>query len=219
MLRAAASGGEAPRSAFAHKYAGPIRAYLATRWRSLARAADIEDAEQDVFLECLKPGGLLQRADPGLGDFRSLLYSVVRNIARRYEERAAKSHHRRPEQSVYLDELPHQAEALSIAFDRAWARSLLRQAAERYEAQIAASTDKAQQHRFRVLQMRHAEGLPIRTIAAKLNRTDVDSIHYDYRRARSEFADHLREVTREHTGATGGALTAECRRLTELVSS
>ena len=34
------------------------------------------------------------------GDFRGLLYGVVRNVARRYEERAAKALRRSPDQSA-----------------------------------------------------------------------------------------------------------------------
>lgn len=218
VLRAASTGDAAARSVFARSYAGPVRAYLVDRWRGHALRAEIDDAVQEAFVECLKPDGVLERADPLRGDFRGLLYGVVRNVARRYEERAVKALRRGPDQSVYLDELPHQAEALSRVFDRAWAQSLLREAVQRHEA-AAAGGDADTRHRFRVLQLRHDQGLTIRDIAAQLGEADVARIHNDYRRARRELAAHLRAVVAIHTGTRDDALEVECRRLTGLLGS
>jgi RNA polymerase sigma-70 factor (ECF subfamily) len=219
VLRAASSGDGEARSTFARSYAGPIRAYLAHRWRDEVLAAEVDDAVQETFVECIKPGGVLERADPERGDFRALLYGVVRNVARRFEERAAKTGRRSGEESVYLDELPDRAIALSRVFDRAWARSLLREAVVRHEAQARSSGDDGAHDRFRVLRMRHDEGLPIREIAAALGESDTARVHNDYRRARREFAVHLREVVAAHTGAQAADVDAECRRLTGLLGA
>lgn len=216
-MHAASAGDEAARSVFVRSYAGPVRAYLVNRWRSHGLSTDIDDAVQETFLECLKANGALERADPARGDFRGLLYGVVRNVARRFEEQAGKARQRRPDQSVYLDELPHQDAALSRVFDQAWAQSLLREAVALHEAE-AKSGDSASRRRFHVLQARHEQGLPIREIAAQLDEPDVGQIHNDYRRARREFAAHLREVTAKHTGAEGEEVDVECRRLTELLA-
>src|SRR5258708_40163891 len=68
------------------RYAPVVRAYLAERWRSSPHLADCEDAVQDVFVECFRKGGVLERADQSRpGGFRAFLYGVVRNVARRFE--------------------------------------------------------------------------------------------------------------------------------------
>lgn len=180
--------------------------------------ADVDDALQDVFVECIKPDGVLHRADPARGDFRGLLYGVVRNVSRRYEERAAQRGQRRPGESVYLDELPAQDEALSHLFDREWAGSLLREALLRH-ASAARNGDGGARRRFRILRMRHQRGLAVREIAAALGEPEVEQVHNDYRRARREFGGVLREVVAARTGAQGAAVDAECRQLIELLGS
>ncbi|MGK0301858.1 MAG: DNA-directed RNA polymerase specialized sigma24 family protein, partial [Planctomycetota bacterium] len=100
VLRAASAGDAAARSTFANNYVKPVRAYLSKRWHNTPLAAEMDDAVQDAFFECFKPGGVLEGADPLRGDFRGLLYAVVRNVARRFEEQAAHVMQRRPDQSV-----------------------------------------------------------------------------------------------------------------------
>ena len=178
----------------------------------------IDDALQDCFVECLKPDGVLDKADQERGDFRALLYGVVRNVARRFEKRAANPTHVQPADSVHLDDLPAQQEALSRVFDRAWARSLLREAVLRH-AQAARRGDEATRTRYRIVRLRHQQGIPIRDIAAQLNAPDVDAVHNAYRRGRREFRTFLREVVARHTGAAPASLDAECRRVTDLLGS
>lgn len=95
VLRAASTGDAGAKSTFARSYAEPIRAYLGHRWRYSLWEAEIDDAVQDVFVECMKPGGALDHVDQAQGDFRALLYGIVRNVARRFEERAAIHRERR----------------------------------------------------------------------------------------------------------------------------
>lgn len=215
-MRAAADGDRAARAKFARSYVGPIRAYLKHRWLGQALLLEVEDAAQDVFVEALKPGGALESADPRRGDFRGLLYAVARNVARRFEERAAREGARRAGESVYLDELPHQQAALSRVFDRAWARSLMREAVLCHQQEAEAGDDDANRC-FRVLRMRHDDGLAIREIARALGVPDAASVHNDYRRARRAFASHLRQVVARRTGTEGAAIDRECRRLAELL--
>ena len=218
VLQAASRGDAAARTAFAHNYAAPIRAYLQHRWRGRALAASVDDAAHDVFVECYKPGGVLERADQERGGFRGLLYGVVRNVARRYEERAAKNGQREAGDTICLDELPHQAEALSRMFDRSWATALLREAVKCHEA-AAAAGDADAKLRLRILRLRHDQGLPVRAIADELGEPDVAAVHNAYRRARRDFAGHLRAVVAASTGVQGAAVDEECRRLTELLGS
>jgi hypothetical protein len=217
ILRDARQGDSSAKEAFARSYDGPIRAYLRHRWRDRPVHREVEDATQEVFVEALKPGGVIDQAQPENGEFRGLLYAVVRNVARRFEERAAKARARETNGSVYLDDVPARAEALSKVFDKKWAQSLIRTAIRRHEEQ--AQGDAEALRRFHVLRMRHDDGLAIREIAANLDIEDVASVHNDYRQARRAFASHLREVVATHTGAHGAAVDRECRRLADLLGS
>jgi DNA-directed RNA polymerase specialized sigma24 family protein len=101
-------------------YLPVVKAYLAARWRGAEHEAD--DAAQDVFVECFRAGGLLQKADPERdGGFRAFLLGAVRNVARRHET------HRRIDAQLPAD-LPADDTGPAEAFDRAWARSLLKEA-------------------------------------------------------------------------------------------
>ena len=217
MLRAASAGDANAKSIFAHSYTAPIRAYLGHRWRDSNHAAAIDDAVQDVFVECIKPDGALQGADPTNGEFRALLYAVVRNVARRHEERA-----NRPGQaaggSIHLDDLPDQAEALSRFFDRSWAEAIVRDAILRH-ARAARRSDQDTRLRYRILRLRHQDGLAVREIAARLELASIEAVHNAYRRARREFREHLRNAVAHHTGVGPDALDAECQRVTTLLGS
>ena len=82
LIRDAAAGDPAAREWFARVYLPVVTAYLAARWRSTRHGVD--DASQDVFVECFRAGGVLEKADP-LRGFRAVLLGAVRNVARRHE--------------------------------------------------------------------------------------------------------------------------------------
>ena len=125
----AARGEAAAREEFARSYNPIVRRSLEARWRGTPLAREIDDAVQEVFLDCLREGGALTRVDPERGGFRGFLYGVTRNVALRQE----RAHHRNREQSaggdIDLDHIAGEDERLSVAFDRAWASHLLEQAA------------------------------------------------------------------------------------------
>ena len=86
LIRDAAGGIDQAKEDFALKYEPVLRAYLGARWRGSPRIADLEDAVQEIFVECLKEGGVLERVDPDRGGgFRAFLYGVARRVALRYE--------------------------------------------------------------------------------------------------------------------------------------
>jgi RNA polymerase sigma-70 factor (ECF subfamily) len=65
-----------------------IRAYLRARWRTPPLKEEVEDAVQDVFVECFKDRGVLANVNPeAAGGFRAFLFAVVRNRARATEDR------------------------------------------------------------------------------------------------------------------------------------
>lgn len=91
VLHAAAGGNDAAREEFARRYAPLVRAYLAAWWRGSPLVGEVDDAVQDVFVECLRDGGMLERAEPGRsGGFRAFLYGLVRNVALRFETKRAR---------------------------------------------------------------------------------------------------------------------------------
>jgi RNA polymerase sigma-70 factor (ECF subfamily) len=91
VIRAAAAGSPADREELARRYLGVVRAYLAARWRGSGLRSDLDDAVQEVFVECFRSGGALEAAGAGrVPSFRAFLYGVIRNVARRFECRPAR---------------------------------------------------------------------------------------------------------------------------------
>jgi len=214
LIRNAAGGDRAARSLFAHTYLPVVRAYLAARWQTKLERNDIDDAVQDTFIDCFRAA--LGRADPGKpGRFRTFLYAVVRNVARRYEERRALNRVRVAPNEAVARGHPAGEERLSHAFDRAWTRELLRRAAARQRAR-AREGDEAARMRVELLRLRFAENLPIREIA-RLRGEDAARVHHEYARARREFKQALLEEVAVHHPGTPGAIERECAALLSLV--
>jgi RNA polymerase sigma factor (sigma-70 family) len=215
-VRGAAAGDGSARSAFGVRYAPVMGTYLAARWRGTPLSADVDDAVQEVFLECLREGGVLARAqDNRPGGFRAFLFGVVRNVAQRFEQRRAKLGVQISGQDIDFAGVLGREDALSRVFDRALARSIMREAAERQSAQAAERGDDAIR-RVELLNLRFHEGLPIREIAA-LWGVDAGELHRQYAKARQEFHAALREVVSEHLPASAAQLDAECAQLLGLL--
>ena len=213
VVRAASEGDADARSAFGRSYAGAIRGFLAARWRaSHALRDELDDAVQEVFVECLKPGGVLDRADPERGDFRGLLFAVGRNVARRFEERALARRRIHPDDE-WLGEVASDDPGQETVFDRNWARTLLRLCRRRHRA-LAFADGEAGRRRIELLERRFRDDEAIRDIAARWG-VSADQVHQAYRKARGEFYRCLRDVVARHAPA-GADVDAECRRLLHL---
>jgi RNA polymerase sigma-70 factor (ECF subfamily) len=212
----AAAGGSAPdREAFAVRYAAVVRAYLVARWRGSPHLADVEDAVQEVFVECFKRGGVLDRAERGRG-FRPFLYGVVRNVALRVETARGRRKEHQPAESGELERVPAGEESLACAFDRAWAKAVLRDAAGQMERQ-AQGAGAAAVRRVELLRLRFHEGLPIRAIAARWQ-ADTAALHHEYARAREEFRAALQEVVAFYHPGTAAEVERECADLLALLA-
>lgn len=210
VVRAAANGDAAARSAFSEFYAAAIRNYLTARWHGRHHIADVDDASQEVFIECLRPDGALQRADSSRGDFRALLFGVARNVARRFEKRAIERGRVRPEDSAWLQQIASDDAGQTTLFDRSWARSVVFQAKQRH-SELAAADGEAGQRRLDLLERRFSGDEMIRDIAASWG-VPAQDVHNAYRKARAEFYGCLREVVAAHS-PTGADLDEECQRL------
>src|SRR5262249_46734204 len=79
VIAGPAAGHGPDREQFARLYTPVVRAWLGARWRQHPLLADLDDAVQEVFVECFRAGGVLQRADPErAGGFRPFLFGVIR---------------------------------------------------------------------------------------------------------------------------------------------
>jgi RNA polymerase sigma-70 factor (ECF subfamily) len=209
LIHAAAAGDRAAREWFARLYEPIARTYLAARWRQSPCLPALDDAVQDLFVECFKADGVLAKVVESHPDgFREFFHGVLRNVARRHEARRAAA-------PVPAD---HAADdtSLSRAFDKAWARSLLQEAA-RVQAEAAAKEGDRAVKRVELLRLRFQEGLPIRDIAARWNE-DAAKLHHEYAAARDEFRAALRRVMAFHLPAANAAqLDDACRQLLALL--
>jgi RNA polymerase sigma-70 factor (ECF subfamily) len=215
VLRDAAAGDGAARAEFAARYAPMVRAYFAARWRHGTLVQDLDDAVQEVFVECLRQGGVLQRADAGRpGGFRAYFYGLVRNVARRIEQERARQPGQ-PAGSGAAAERASDEESLSHVFDRAWARSVMREAAAR-QAEWAEREGEPARRRVELLRLRFQEGMPIRDIA-RLWAADAAALHHDYARARNEFKAALLDVMSFYHPGSPDAAERECAALLDLL--
>lgn len=211
LIRGAAAGDARCRDEFARLYLPMVQRCFRARWRGSPLCQEVDDAAQDVFLECVRERGVLAHADPRRsGGFRSFLLGVIRNVARRFEARVGGL---RASASA-LDQLGAHDSDLAVVLDREWARCLMVQAAERHR-RLALARGEAARRRVELLRLRFEEDLPIRAIAA-LWQTSPETVHAAYRIARREFQDALRKVVASHQSGEEN-LDAECLRLLELL--
>lgn len=211
----AAAGDRTARSMFGRTYLPVVRSFLEARWRGTTLAREVEDAVQDVFVECLRDNGVLARAEPGRGDVRGLLFGVSRNVAARFEERARRNARRDRTAGSAIDEIPAREPSLSRLFDREWARTMMRLAGDRMRT-AASDAGESARRRVELLELRFGSGMPIRDIARAWG-VDADAVHRDYARARDEFRACLHRVLAEHTVRDEVDLDAEVRRLLHLI--
>src|SRR6516165_1153595 len=114
VIRAAAAGSDADRDELARRYLGVVRAYLSARWRGSQLRHVLDDAVQEVFVECFRQGGALEAVGSGrVPGFRAFLYGVIRNVARRFESRPVRA--AGPVPDVEANE-----ESQSRLFERTW---------------------------------------------------------------------------------------------------
>jgi RNA polymerase sigma-70 factor (ECF subfamily) len=197
VVRSAAAGNTDDRERFVVTYSPVVKAYLEARWSGTPLAGSLDDGIQDVFLECFKEGGVLDRVDEiRRQSFRGFLYGVVRNVARRFERETARNREEAAEGDFDFDALEREEETFSKIFDRAWARTVLKEAVA-IQLDRAAGQGEAAEKRVELLHLRFYEGLPIREIARRWD-TDPELLHQQYRQARKEFRAALLEVAEFH---------------------
>ena len=215
LIEDAAAGKSDGQARFARHYAPVVKAYLLARWGRADSGRHLDDAMQDVFLECFKNGGALDRVESRRsGGFRAFLYGVTRNVTRRFEEKSGRS--KEVTFGSTLKESPQLAEEdLERAFDRAWARSIVKQSVE-VQRRKAAEEGAEAKKRVELLRLRFQEARPIREIAVEWD-VDAAALHHDYARARREFEAALKEVVAFHLPGAPADVAQECHQLLSLL--
>ena len=210
VIRAAAAGSPADREELARRYLGVVRAYLAARWRGSALRDDLDDAAQEVFVECFRQGGVLEAAGAGrVPNFRAFLYGVVRNVARRFESRPVRAAgpaagnrggRREPVPSLRAD---------LGAGDHGRGRPAAAATGRRARPEAV--------QRVELLRLRFEESLPIRTIAERWG-VDPARLHHAYALARQEFRAALLEVVAFHQPGSPAEVEQEAASLLKALS-
>jgi RNA polymerase sigma factor (sigma-70 family) len=216
LIHGAAAGEGTCREEFARLYEPIVRVYLGARWKTGGRLQEIDDAVQDVFVDCLRENGALTRYNPEKGPaFRAFLYGVVRNIARRVEQRPRRSKEQQAHASFDAAAEAIDEESLGAVFDRSWARARLREAGA-LQRKEASAKGAAGRERIDLLGLRFEHGLSIQEVAERWN-TEPSRLHHVYATARKEFRRCLTTVVRfHHPAATPEELKQECLHLLEL---
>lgn len=210
LVRRAAAGDASSRSRFGRTYLPLVRGFLVARWRGTSLASDVEDAVQDVFVECFRDDGALAHADSDKGSFRGFLYGIVRHVALRVEGRAR---HAQQEGTRMSPEIAADEPTVAELFDREWAQALMREAADLMRQNAG---DDGARLRVELLRLRFGADLPVREIAARWS-MELSAVHRAYARAREEFRHCLRQVVAFNAVRTEAELDDECRRLFELL--
>jgi hypothetical protein len=120
-----------------------------------------------------------------------------------------------PPQPADLGAIPSGEDSLSHIFDRAWAKAVVREAAERQAVAAAERGDEAVR-RVELLRLRFHEEMPIREIA-RLWGVDSAVLHHEYARARREFLASLRDVVASHRSGSHEAVEDQCAQLLSLL--
>lgn len=215
MIHLAAEGDAGERDAFARRYSDVIRVYLTARWCHSPLHSQVDDAVQEVFVECYREDGALARVSSDRpGGFRAYLYGVVRNAARRIE--SARSRRREVQPDTVFEEEADADGHLSQIFDRSWAKAIMRDAAVRM-AELAADAGNEAHRRVELLRLRFQQSLPIRDIAERWHVEPVH-LHRQYARARAEFRVALIEVLGFYESGSKPDIEREAARLLALLA-
>lgn len=212
VVTGAAAGEESARSTFAERYEPLVRSYLAARWRLPRDHEEVRDATQDVFVECFKTGGALERVERDRpGGFRAYLYGVISNVAAMMERGETRRRRREGAPGPDPEKVAANEATLSAAFDRAWTQMVAREARMKLAEQR--QKDPAAAERFLCLELRYNEGLPPRDIAERLA-LPVETIYERLKRARQDYRDALLEILGDYDPqATRSQLEERCRGL------
>jgi RNA polymerase sigma factor (sigma-70 family) len=217
VVLGAARGDPSLQDEFCRRYEIVIRAYLSARWRIGAEREEIADGTQEVFLQCFRADGALERLDPTRpGGLRAFLYGVTARVASVLERKRSRWKRGSAQPGFDPDDVERSEATLSAAFDRAWAAMVGREA-RRLLAARAAEGREAAKRRLYCLEQRYVHGKPPREIAAALG-VDAQRVSEDLRDAKNEYRAALLEVMAGFfPAATEKELEERCAELSQLL--
>ncbi len=214
IIQNAGAGEESARAEFVLRYTDFIRAYLGRRWRRGPLLQYLDDTVQDVFVECLKEGGVLENANPDHpSGFRAFLCGVNLRVAWRAEDRWKRN--REEAAATAIRDLELDDATQSQVFDQEWAKMIMREAGAHQKAEAAAAGPEALR-RVELLQVRVDDEVRIGLIAEQWG-VEAEWLHRQYRVARKEFKESLRVVLAHHHGGSVDNIDAEAKRLLSLL--
>ncbi|MCA8965849.1 MAG: sigma-70 family RNA polymerase sigma factor [Planctomycetes bacterium] len=194
LVQAAADGDQKARDAFAQRYGATVQRWLWFRWRHTPLRGFVDDAVQDVFVECFRPRGALSHVRPELAPhgFDAFLRGVVHHVACRVERTEARNfRHRRRLIETAIPPAPPKAGSPE-QLDHRWAMERIRAALQQLDRQ-----SPPMHHSLREFLRLHFEReMSVREIAA-LWREPVNHVHELRRRACRRFRDCLLRVTHD----------------------
>lgn len=208
LIHRAQEGDRQAREEFASRYAPAVRAYFSARWHSPPLVNEVDDAVQEVFLDCLRKDGALARCEQGR-PFRPFLFGVARTISLRFEQR------RGSPDPLGERELEARDTRLSVVFDRAFAVQVMREATELQRSR-ALVHGGVRLRRVELLEMRFRRNLSIAEIAAAWNEEPA-RVHHIYADAREDFRAALREIVAGRSGVASADLERECEWMLEVL--
>jgi RNA polymerase sigma-70 factor (ECF subfamily) len=172
-----------------HEYWRPTYHYL----RALVRVSD-EEAEDLVqeFFTTLIARNAFERSDPERGSFRSFLKTSLRNFVVSNQRAAAARPRLVPLAPEAAREELDSSASPDEAFDREWARGLLRDAVERFRQEATAAGREAQVRIFEAYCLSE-EALTYDEVARRLD-VSADDVRNRLREARQRIRDILRQM-------------------------
>ncbi len=216
IIESAARGSAEARERFAELYGAAVKAYFCKRWEGSPRISSVEDAVQEVFVACFKPGGVLDRVDRNrAGGFRAYFYGAARKTALHLERALDQNEKHHTASDFDTDRMRADEASLSQVFDRAWAQSIVQEAVFLYRERAQGMGGREMQ-RVEILRLRFDEELPVREIAAQLGLAP-ELVHKEYARARRGYRAVLEDVVAAHYPYSGEDLEERCREVMRLL--
>jgi RNA polymerase sigma factor (sigma-70 family) len=213
----AAAGDPAMRDEFCRRYDPVIRSYLAARWRLPREHDAISDATQEVFVQCLREHGALERVDRDReGGMRAFLYGVTARAAGEMERKGARWRRDARGGAIESHDIERSEVTLSAAFDKAWAAMIGREARRLLATRAAAGGEPAKR-RFFLLEQRYYQARKPREIA-QLVGLDAQRVSEILVEAKAEYRAALIEVMANYFPSdTERELEARCLELAKLL--
>ncbi len=189
LIRKARAGGGTATTGLVEKYREPVRRFL---HRHGCSDADTDDLAQDVFVRIFEDG-VLDKADPARGRFRSLLLAVTRHVLQHHREKeGAQKRGAGRVVSLVGDEVIASRER-DADFDREWVANLIQVALDRLSRENT--------NYYRALKLFLFEQQPHKDIAAAMGKTD-DEVRNYISRGRAKLVETIHGEIRAYSSSS-----------------